>query len=148
MPLERVGVGARLVGAHPGADFAVVLKGLQHHFDVLGHIDRAKAGKNVQIGLVELDTVVGETALPAIIPVTAQNTVVFRDTNRPFNRWQGLDLFLVQGFGIPKQIDFGQPLGGTLDLVNPNRDVREILEVVHGLPVFLAVQGGIGMKNR
>ena len=98
--------------------------------------------------MTELDAVVVEAALPSIVPVASKNTVVVRNAYGPFDRRQGFDLFLVQGLGVPEKIDFGQPLGGALNLMNPNRHVREILEVVHGLSVFFAVQSGIRMKNR
>tara|TARA_R100000322_G_scaffold159372_1_gene120266 strand:+ start:66 stop:263 length:198 start_codon:yes stop_codon:yes gene_type:complete len=64
----------------------MAFQGLHHHVDVFGHINRAQPGKDVQVGLTELDTVVGEAALPSIVPVAPKNTVVVRNAYGPFDR--------------------------------------------------------------
>ena len=145
--LEGIGVGAGLVGAHAGANFAGVFQRLHHLLNVLGYIHRAQAGKDIQVVLAELHAVVGETALAIVIFMAAQNPVVIGNANGPFNRRQGFDFFLVQGLGIAQQVNLGQPLAGALNLVNANAHAGQVFQVMHGLAIGIAVQRRIGVKN-
>jgi hypothetical protein len=79
--------------------------------------------------------------------MAAKNAVVFGNTNGTLNGWQRFNFLFIQRLGVAQQIDFRQPLAGTLNLVYPQAHARQVFQIMHGLPVGIAVQRSVGVKN-
>ena len=125
MALEGIGIGARLVGAHAGADLTVIAQGAHHALHMLGGVHRAQASQHMQRVLPELHAVVDEFTGPAVVPMASQDTVGLGHPHHPIHARQHGHFGFLQGSGLADQIDFGEDLLGAFFLVHPPLDAGQ-----------------------
>ena len=129
--LKRIGIGSRLVRAHPRANLTVLAKRPQHQFDMLRRIHGAETGKHVEIVLPEPDAVVFERRRPVVVLVPPQDPVALRNPHDAFHARQGLHLVDGQARRIADEINLGQRLLGAVNVMNPALNIGQVAHRAH-----------------
>ena len=99
MTLKLIGVGARLIGAHPSA---LLPMGLQrfHHLNMLGRVHGTKTSEHMRRLLRKMNAIVFKTCGSILILVSTENSILFRDPDHAFNGFERFNARLIQFMGI------------------------------------------------
>jgi len=148
VPLERVRIGARLVGAHARAYLAVVAQYLHHLLDMLGVIYRAQPGEDIEIVLAEAHAVVFKMTGARVVGLMASEYAVFFGyAHRALYPRQALHIVHGQPGGAADQVNFSEQLRRALFFMYAILDTRQLVQIAHELLVNRTVRAGIGSED-
>ena len=103
-----------------------VLQGLHIFRDMLGGIDGAQAGEDVQVVLAETHTIVFEVGRTVVIVMATKDAVFLGHAHHPLHAGQTRHVLKLQRGRVAYEIDLGQCLLCAYFVVYPGRDVRQV----------------------